>query len=161
MLECLDKFAIDFILDTDGRIEGYYNFPGEVGDHYFPITKPVASGQPQVVPANWAEWNATVAPKVGQETWVRDESGTLFQSYERSATMHFRAQWAFMRRDCFPEIPYPRLDAACAKYQAYYDERKNYALSYQTPNTQTQHDWHYRIPSSGIIQPPSEVEPLQ
>lgn len=164
MLECMDKFSIDFILDTDGRIEGYYNFPGQVGDHYFPVTQLVPQGQPHIVPANWAEWDAIVAPRIGQEDWIRDEAGKIFDysgsMYERSATQHFRAQWAFMRRDCFPEIPYPRLEEACAKYKGYYDAMAAHALTEATLSNRARKDWHYRIPSSGIIKPPTEVEPI-
>lgn len=140
-----DLYSIDWILDTDGRGEngGYQNVSQTQTAGY---TFTAAD-----VPASWADWN-TQNPPTGQEDWIRDSSGTILAgSYEKDVAQHLRAQWPFMRRDYFPEIPNARLDDACAKYQGYFDAVTAQVNAAATPTDKRNADWHYRYPSLGVL----------
>lgn len=148
IIKCMDTYSIDFILDTDGRAEAYI-----VVSETVPTSTPITS-----IPSSWADWAATIHPKTGVEDWITDPDGTA-RVYERDNTQHLRAQYAFIRRDYFPEIPNARLAAACAKYQDFYDRvaARVAAASAGTKSIQWNQcvaDWHYRIPSHAIFKPP-------
>lgn len=141
LIQCLDKYSLDFILDTDGRKEGYV----------FIKNRPI--GTPISVPSSWAAW-ATDNPKVGVEDWIHSSDGS-FAEYD--VAQHLRAQYAFMRRDFFPEITNPRLAAACTKYQNFYDTWAARVAAETVPFNKTLKDWPTRYPSLGILKPPTEL----
>lgn len=154
MLECFDKYSIDFILDTDGREEVYTRISALGTTNNPPEPYPFTS---------WAEWG-TYFPKTGVEDWitapdgapyyVTDGSGNKFYRAERDVAQHLRAQWAFMRRDYFPEFANPRLEAACAKYAAFYDAMTARVAAEPVVNLKRNIDWAHRWPQYGILKPP-------
>lgn len=156
MMECMDKYSVDFILDTSGHGEGYgptwYN-ENKGSAWYTSLTDLHPEGTLNIshLPKSWAEWE-TILPPRGQEDWITAEDGT---SRERDATHHMRAQWAHMRRDYFPEYPYPRLEQACAKYDQYYDTWAQRVASYSTKEAQGQFDWAKRHPGQAIYKAPT------
>jgi hypothetical protein len=112
IVESLNKFSIDFILDADGRAEdpsGVIHVAGPFAR--FEDIK--ASDVP-----TWAEWGKRY-PAKGQENWIRDVNGKFTEKY---AAQHVRAQWAIMVRDWFPELNSPRAAEAAAKYERHYAE---------------------------------------
>jgi hypothetical protein len=172
IVQCLDKYSIDFILDTTGHGEGYYpsnplDTTGNNSDpstnyatntynnnYYTAISTVVSNGQTPVLATSWANWQ-TLFPPVGQADWIHKSDGSINIAPERDATQHMRAQWAFIRRDFFPEIPNSRINAACAKYQSYYDTVANNAAAQATPFNQAAADWALRIPSMGFYKVPT------
>lgn len=138
---CGDKYSIDYILDTDGREEGYIILDN----------KPI--GTPFVIPTSWAAW-ATAHPKTGTEDWIHNSTGGF---REQDVSMHLRAQYAFMRRDYFPEIANARTAAACTKYQGYYDTWAANVASKTDDTSKRNADWTYRYPPLGIIAAPTIV----
>jgi hypothetical protein len=134
IIECLDKWSCDFIVATNGRAEFVD------GDSITPydnrLSTTVPSGQTPVIPSSWAEW-AAIYPAIGQESWTKKPDGTMAN---RTAPMHCRAQWAFIRRDYFADVNPGRanIGAACDIYDALYSGRTDGA-------------WQYRVPSHGIL----------
>lgn len=123
MFNWYSKNSVDFILDTQGRAEQHdgnatlANGTTPGGGAYL---SPVTTALPTVsdMYADWAAW-ATANPANGPENWIKDSAGAYVQRY---SGQFLRAQWAFMARDFFPELAYPRLTAACNAYQAFFDE---------------------------------------
>lgn len=134
MVECLDKYSLDFIVDTNGRAE----FDSTDHEQNNELSTVVASGNTPVMPTSWADW-ATLKPAVGSETWTKNAAGDWV---ERSAPQHCRAQWAFIRRDYFSDVNGARanINEACTAYSGFY-----------TAWRAASQEWAYRIPAHGII----------
>lgn len=150
MIFALDKFSIDFILDTDGHLESGYPKVGYPGDKSLPDNDPIFTNMPK----SWAEVQ-TIWPGTGQEDWIHNADGTY--RGERDVGQHNRAMWAYMRGDYFPEYPNPRLAAAVAKYDDYYNQKAARVAGKATINEARNADWTYRIPSFGRPKPPVNI----
>ena len=143
MITCYDRASIDFILDTDGRLEGYARVAPLV-----PITSPPSTNFAN----NWLDLATNYFPRSGQEDWIHDSVGKLIA--ERDVCQHLRAQWAFMRPDYFPEYPNPRLKDAVRCYERFYEARATVVAHQPTPNAMIEKDWSYRIPPLGRLRSP-------
>lgn len=144
----LDQWSVDFILDTDGRAE----WGGETElAPWMPVNTPYGVND---LPKSWAVW-AQRYPKAAAPndkwSWIRHPDGVLVERY---TTQHLRAQWVKMRKDYFPEFPNPRLDAAIAKYQGYYDEWAAEVAKRAVGGDRTNADWTYRTPPLAFLAPP-------
>lgn len=134
VVECLDKWCLDFMVSTNGRAE--YTDTGAEQSNKLSTT--VATGGTPVLPSSWSDW-AAMFPAIGAETWVKDAVGAW---KERYAAQHLRAQWAFIRRDYFADHNPARanISEACALFDGFYAEWR--AASRK---------WAYRIPPHGIL----------
>jgi hypothetical protein len=160
MIRNLDKFVIDYVMDTDMR------------DCYYPAAitgKTAGQYTPADVPADWA------AQKVMLDTYMppadpsltrqqTKDMGTPFRfksffiAYDGRAEEHFGCPHLYMqylkaRRDYFPDYPQTRLQAAIDKMQGYYDDylvKRNAGLAYQMA---------YLHPGHGPLLPPTELGP--
>ena len=174
MINCFDKASIDYILDTTGRDEANGGYP---------VLSPEGAVTAADVPANWAAVNT-----MQNASWPIDTTGTAgnwrvwsdwISAYapgsgvplvfgggqsEPYVAQHLKAQYAFIRRDYFPEYPNARLPAACAKYQTYYDTITSRVDSQfaatGASKAVTDKDWHYRYAALGVIKPPSSLGPV-
>lgn len=148
IITCLDKYSIDYFMDTEGRGDGVFHN----------LSATVASGATLTLPANWAAWGTTVYPKVGQHDWIHNSNGTIYVqptngTLDRDVSQHLRAQYVFMRRDYFPEISNARLEDCCTLLQGYYDTIAARVATGATPTDQRNLDWVYRLPNLGILKP--------
>lgn len=139
VVECLDKWSIDWIVGTNGRAE-YSDEEDNTNDNALSTKASSIGGV--TMPTSWANW-ATLHPPVGSESWIRASNGAL---KERYAAQHLHAQWAFIRRDYFADHNPGRanINEACTLYTNFYAE---YRASSGTSS------WNYRIPAHGIILP--------
>jgi hypothetical protein len=151
MMLCYDKFCVDYILDTKGRAEGNYPVISKV--QVVGTTNLESNAEFHTFPANWAEW-ATWFPPVDQEDWIRDKDGKVMNG-QRDAAQFGRSQWAYMRKDFFPEFPYPRLDEAIAAFDQYEADKKAYVDTIVSPYSKTQSDWSSKYPGFGRIKVPT------
>jgi hypothetical protein len=148
-IQCYDRYSLDWAIDTDGRYEYYMNGT---------VAVPVGAPLPPVA-ASWADWAANVQPKTGVEDWVRRPNGNPYggvynDQIERDSPQHFRAQYAFMRRDFDFYVPNAtKIAAACAKYQGWYDAIEQRVASMPTPLEKSAADWRFRWPGAGIFTP--------
>jgi hypothetical protein len=132
LVTCLAKATADCFLDGDGRIDRMW-FDG----NRTPLASPL--GEP-----TWANF----PPKNGNEDWIHGADGSLpdaTTSYIEPwfNTQHFRAQCVWIIRDYFPEINYPRIDAAAAKVDGYYATIESRRLA------GTGQNWHWRFAMMG------------
>lgn len=154
MMKCYDLHAIDMALDANGRGEGGYPWiskPLPEKDANGVAIDPWLNYETIEIPTSWAQW-AEWYPARGQEDWLLGDDGVTHQ--QRDAGQHNRASWVFMRKDFFPEFPYPRLDEAVAKYQGWYDQRTVAVNAATTPWNKSVADWHFLMPGMGRIKPP-------
>jgi hypothetical protein len=156
VIHCLDKGSVDFILDTDGRDDLTYTRISHVNP---------ASIDQLPEPISWADWSANIRPKVGQENWLKNSDGTWKENNvsERGkcdVAAHFRPQYLSIRKHFFPEIEYPRLDEALAKYEAYYQEVEDAVNAVEGPIVDYKSaaviskkliDWTNRYPAMGLF----------
>lgn len=150
MIKCLDKFSIDWVIDTDG-----------VAQSYWPISEPVLDdGTLTDVRActSWAEHAQTYSKKVGVENFVTTSDGK--NSDVDDVNEHNRAQWVFIRRDYFPEIPVERgegaLEQAVTMYRGYYNLHDARYNAYVAANPNNAYgarvaEWGARLPQLGIL----------
>lgn len=146
MMSCYDKYCFDFLLDTDGW-----------HDTYVPLA-PEGTNTSTSAPFNadiisWADWSQNIYPKVGVENLIQDANGN---PVSRDISMHLRSQYAFIRRDYFPEFPNSRMAAACDKYEYYYGIRAAQVAAATTPADKRNADWPTRFPGLGWFEAPQE-----
>jgi hypothetical protein len=161
MIRNLDKFVIDYVMDTDMR------------DAYYPA---VAMGKNDIslytaadVPADWVAQSQmvdTYVPPLPPDTSANAAANAnqtqqfkgFFTTYNDRAQEHFGCPHLYMqylkaRRDYFPDYPAPRLAAAIEKLQGYYDDylvKRSAGMAYTMS---------YLYASHGPLLPPSEVGP--
>lgn len=160
MIRNLDKFVIDYVMDTSGR------------DNYYPT---VASGKTagnytvSDIPADW------VAQKVMMDTYLPTLPETAsftdaqnvgsaqqwkdwFIMYNNTASehpgcTHLYMQYLKVRRDYFPDYPNNRISDAITKMQGYYD-------AYQAARVAGKaFKMAYLYPAHGALNPPTELGP--
>lgn len=140
-LECLDKYAIPYFLDTKGVPDGNgaltlrYALPSEV-----------------VVPANWAGHFATVCkPDGAQHDWVTNADGSR---REVDISQHLRAQYVFLRQSHFADYPHARLAECVSLVQGWYDTVDARVAAAATPSAKRGVDWTFRMPTHNRIKNP-------
>jgi len=164
LVDCMDKDSLMSLYYTNGRYEANFVYSDRV-----PTSGSVAldatNNQPDPpMYADWIEWVAK-NPPVGQEGIMTDVNGNPVIG-SMGATNGLRLQWAFVRRDYFPEIPSPMdgttsiVTAVCAKAQGWLDafEAKINAIS--TPASQGGNDLPYYYPPHGVYKAPSTLGPF-
>jgi len=147
MIQCLDKFSIEFMLDAQGRCEGGYPY----------LSRPVPTTEPAVFPpTSWLEWGRDHFPRKGLEDWSHNEAGDLIK--ERDIGQHNRAMWVMIRKHWLTQNPHPRLDAAVAEYQRHYDLRKQRVADRANSSAfdRRNSDWNYRVAGFHFPSPPAE-----
>jgi hypothetical protein len=157
LVDCLDRFSIDFILDTDGRAEGYVRIA--------PWSLTSANNPSKAFATSWKDWNDNLVPRApgNPEDWVRNiygvprgTSNIQYEGAERDVAQHNRAQWAFLRKDHLASIrDNPRINAAVTKYEEYYAYRAAFVAGDANPGNKRNRDWSYLIPPMGRIKPPT------
>lgn len=159
MIRNLDKFVIDYVMDSKMR------------DSYYPV---VVTGKSDIsqytaadVPADWVAQSQMVDTYIPPyaPTYVVSTSDPqtpqfkgFFTTYNDRAAEHYGCPHLYMqylkaRRDYFPDYPAPRLTAAIAKLQSYYDDylvKRNAGKAYKMGNLYASH---------GPLLPPTEVGP--
>jgi hypothetical protein len=145
VIESLNKFSLDTIVDTDGRVETEDGLVTIAG----PFTK-FEDITASSVPRSWREW-ALQNPAKGKENWITDANGKYVERY---AGQHLRAQWAFVMKDWFPEIGGQRAINAANKYWSYFQEWKTNVDSKPTAYDQKVADFGFQPVTYWIIKPP-------
>jgi hypothetical protein len=162
IVELLDRFSIDFILATDGVFETNPNTSQGV-----PISKESAlTNAPMDEPISWYSWRQNIYPvsKTGLMDLVTDAAGAVRQ---QDVSMHWKGQYVFLRRDWLTEFTtsqeqLDKINAACAKYEGYYQKITDLVDSTTTAGTwgtvsraKGVKDWTYRYPSAGWFKAPN------
>jgi hypothetical protein len=140
--------SVDFCLDGKGRLAGYP-----------PITKEIPGGwegvKPELIPNSWADWATNYYPATGEQDMIRNAAGVILENgYEDEVNVHWRMQWPRMQKLFFPEVTYPRLDAAVAMINQWDADVKANFLAGNS-------DWHYRYPSQGFLRAPGTSDPAR
>lgn len=140
-IACLDKYSIDYFMDTKGVPDGNgaltlrYALPGEV-----------------VVPANWAGHFATVCKADGvQHDWVTNADGS---GREVDISQHLRAQYVFLRQSHFSDYPHVRLADCVTLVQGWYNTVDTRVAAATTPDAKRGADWAFRLPTHHRIKNP-------
>lgn len=149
MIECLCKQSIDAFIDGGGRGDNNGSWEEPAWLPQLPPAFPWLSPDYAPNPAGWAAY----PPPKGQRDWIRKDDGSLPGYIDGVNTKHFRAQFLFILKRCFPEYhaSQPRLDQAITQVQGYYTR-----VNQELPNNW----WHYRFPMMGIHQAPAVVGPI-
>jgi hypothetical protein len=152
-LICLDKLVVDYVMDTDMR------------DSYYPR---LGSGKTTFtgsdIPASWAaqkQWIDTTWPVMpvgastssydGLQQWVNFTQMYNGRCDEQQGAPHLYMQYLKMRKDYFPENQNPRIDAAIAKMQAYYDQHDAARAAGKA------YQWAYYFPSHAPLLAPTSL----
>jgi hypothetical protein len=153
LIECLDRFSIEAIYHTEGRCSVR-----------MAVAKAVPfDGPDPKYPVDWAEWNTTIFPKVGQLDMVTREDGVVYNgnSESQSATLHLRTQYVMMRSIYFPEYHHPLLAPCQAMIQGFYDKHAAAVAARQTQRQESLTDWGVRWPPQGFIAAPTVLEAFE
>jgi hypothetical protein len=78
---------------------------------------------------------------------------------DRDVAIHIIAQYVYIRRDYFPEIPHPKLAAAVAKLDARLASVSTRVAAAGDPNKKREADHVYRVPGLAPIRPPAVLGP--
>jgi hypothetical protein len=161
MIRNLDRFVIDYVMDTDMR-DCYYPVAltgKSSSDLYTVADVPVDwVAQKQMLDTYMPPLPATMSRGDAANYGTASRFKSFFIAYDGRAEEHFGCPHLYMqylkaRRDYFPDYPNDRLTAAIDKMQGYYDEylvKRNAGLAYQMA---------YLYPSHGPLLPPTEVGP--
>lgn len=151
MIDCLDLYAIDWILDTDGR-----------NDYYADVIKTGRSDLTAAEPfANWAEYAALREPPNGQSNWIKNPDGS--RKNESDGSQHLRYQYLTLRKYYITqaEVPCKRangIDLALAKYRDFYQQRADsittLAAGGASNDTLRRADWYVRWAGYAGLKPP-------
>lgn len=145
-IRCMDLYAVDWILDTDGRVEDYDTL--WVGS---------AAANPLDLAKSWADYSVRVNPREGVEDWITGSNGEFLK--ERYGSQHFRYQYVRFRIDYLSEIPCQRLNGlalAAAKYQGYYDTKKARVAGINGRDASLEVQWLYYMAHSAVLNPPAQ-----
>lgn len=148
MIECLDKYSIEYFMGNHGSPEGSSR-----------LTKKFLRPQDVVLPADWAEHRATVNIAEGPlHDWITRGDGT--RRPEIDISQHLRTQYVFIRKDYFPDYPHPQLDAAVARVEDYYTRVDALVAAATTAISKRGRSFSYRVPSHERPKPPTVLAPI-
>lgn len=156
LMNCMDKGTIDSLYYTKGK----YEWQGNLSD-MIPYSRDAGGKDitPDPVPyADWNEYNASNPPN-GLETLMTDVNGNPTAS-RIASTNYLRLQWAFIRRDFFPDIPYPHIDDVCNMAQTWIDNLDAKVKAIVNPFSQSNADLQYVYPPAGIVKAPDFLVPI-
>jgi hypothetical protein len=156
LLDCHDKSTVDMLYYTKGRGDW---------DWGMSLLAPVSldsSGKdisPDPVPfTSWADYVAA-KPVNDQETLMTNSSGNPTNMH-MGATNFLRIQWAFLRRDFFPDIPQPHVEDVCNMAQTWLDNFDVYIKSISSKFTAINADLAYVYPPAGVVKAPDFLVPI-
>jgi len=154
VFECLSRYAIDMIVDGDGRYDRYDEWCGypNLEDTRQPITYNFYGsmvGGTEGLPPTWNE----LYPKVGVSDWMTYYDGRMYDNdrpLDSMNTKHLRAQWLWMMATHYPELlsKFPRHATAVAKIDNWY------AMVESMKDTRY---WNNRFPNLGKFKAPDYV----
>jgi hypothetical protein len=152
MIECLDKFCLDYLYYTKGWNEYWMS----------PVTP---NSVPLAVSEGWEAY-AEAVPRNGLEDMIHNADGSLrtnqygtLTPVGENATCLLRWQYVMMRKVYFSEYPHPHLDAVAEMVDGWVNEYDAYVKAAPNPGEQARRDIAVSTPSHGIFLAPSEVGP--
>jgi hypothetical protein len=157
MVQCMDRYSIDWIIETNGQYEWYeYSMVRTDSNGLVADWAEVAANRRARLPANSENYGLD---------WVTNLDGS--PRGEQDGAQHLRYQWACIRRDWITEAEVPRgsthtIADGIAKYKGFYDvvtARVNAAIAADPANTFNIRavDWGFRQPMYGVILPPQNI----
>jgi hypothetical protein len=163
MIRNLDRYVIDYVMDTDCR-DAYYSMAiiGKASIDDYTVND---------VPADWSaqkvmmdQYLPLISPSIDRVTAANYPAPQRFKGMflayddrteEQTGCPHLYMQYLKARRDYWPEYPNARLNSAIAKLQAAYDEYLVKRAANQA------YPMSYLFPSHGPLLPPTEVGPKE
>lgn len=106
-------------------------------------------------PDDMAHYQQLYGPKVAD--MFRDDKGNPVG--DRDVAIHNIAQYVYIRRDYFPEIPHPKLAAAVARLDARLASVSARVAAAGDPEKKRAADHVYRVPGLAPIRPPAVLGP--
>jgi len=106
-------------------------------------------------PDDMAHYQQLYGPKVAD--MFRDDKGNPVG--DRDVAIHNIAQYVYIRRDYFPEIPHPKLAAAVARLDARLASVSARVAAAGGPEKKREADHVYRVPGLAPIRPPAVLGP--
>lgn len=106
-------------------------------------------------PDDMAHYQQLYGPKVAD--MFKDDKGNPVG--DRDVAIHIIAQYVYIRRDYFPEIPHPKLAAAVARLDARLASVSARVAAAGGPEKKREADHVYRVPGLAPIRPPAVLGP--
>ncbi len=156
LMESMDKSTIDSLYYTKGQ----YEWRGNLSE-MIPYERDGAGRDITPDPEPYADWNDYMAhnPANGLETILTDVNGDP-SVVHIAATNFLRIQWAFMRRDFFPDIPRDRVTDVCDMLQPMLDNVDAKIKSIASLTSQMYADFGYVYPPAGVVKAPDFLVPI-
>lgn len=165
IVDCMDKDSLMSLYYTKGRYEGNFTYSDRVPTQFSPQADAAAGLPDPVMYADWNEW-VTKNPANGQTTLMTDADGS-FTAARMDATTGLRLQWAFVRRDYFPDIPSPlgtsgesMVDSVCTMAQGWLEGLDTKIKSISSPWSAMSNDMAYYYPPHGVYLAPTVLGPF-
>jgi hypothetical protein len=160
----MDEYAFGFIVNTSGQWGHYTNW-SEFDRLPTSWSDLQAMKSQRYTPAGTTEKGDWI--HLGSSDWDDNEKRYITPDHprhgqlnsERDVADHLPAQYVYIRKAFFPEIPHPLLDAAVAKYAAYHKVITDAVAAMPTPGEKTGRDHGYRYPGLAPIKAPLELGP--
>jgi len=149
MMDCVDKDILGSLYYTNGRYDANFRTSDMISTSI--------SADPTLY-SGWSEW-VTKIPAVGQESLMTDVTGAVQASMLGGGTT-MRLQYAYMRRDYFPEIPAANIDAICAMIDGWMVALEAKVNARPTQISMTNNDMTYAWPPQAIWLPPTTLGPF-
>jgi hypothetical protein len=164
LVECMDKDTLMSLYYSKGRYERFFEYSGKAQTTGDP-NRDIASNMPD--PPIYQDWNEWVQnhPPTAQETLMTDSAGNATAA-NMAATTALRLQWAFVRRDFFPEIPSPMdgntniVNATCTMIQGWLDALEVKINGISSNFTKMGNDMTFCWPPHGIYKAPATLGPF-
>ncbi len=137
-LRNMDQFALGLHADTNGTVNVAIVFPKD-----------------GVFPDSMAHYHALYGNK--NEDMFTDDKGKPIN--DRDVSIHAIAQYVYIRRDYFPEIPHPKLAAAISKLDARLGSVTARVAAAGDPEKKREADHIYRYPGLAPIKAPEVLGP--
>jgi hypothetical protein len=133
----MDQYAFGLHADTRATVADYLSFP--------------VNGQ---FPDSMSHWQELYGSR--EEEMFQDAKGN--PSGDRDVSIHLVAQYIYIRRDYFPELPHPKLAAAVAKLDRRLATVTKRVAEQSEPEKKRNVDHTYRYPGVAPLRPPAAAE---
>jgi hypothetical protein len=110
----------------------------------------------QGMPASWEDYSTRLEQPLSDYMHHGDGS---FRGRERDVSDHQFLAYPYMRKQFFPEIPHPDLDAAIAKVESYQAQQTTFVAGGAAPLDQKDRDYTYGYAGVCAIKAPPELGP--
>jgi hypothetical protein len=165
IVDSMDKDSLASLYYTKGRYEKNFVYSDRVTSAGS-APADISAGNPDpVMYQDWVEWVAK-NPPTGQETMIHNTDGTLNTSKLDAGTT-MRMQWVFVRRDFFPDIPFPvdnngneMVTPTCNMVQGWMDALDTKIKGISSPFSAMSADMGYAWPPVAIYKAPATLGPL-